>query len=168
MEATTIEEWGMLPGAKHVAERILSGAGVRLKWLRCCNKFIAAEPAVTIAFSSDTPSLLEPGALGSANPYAPCGTRITVFIDRLRPRLRSAKSPIAQGAVLGHVIAHEVTHALQGIARHSDRGLMKARWSEDDFWRMDRNPLEYTPVDLTLIRNGLARCSKLASNGVAP
>jgi hypothetical protein len=111
---------------------------------------------------------LEPGALGSALPYAPCGTRITVFVDRLRPRLRLAKNPIAQGAILGHVIAHEVTHAVQGIVRHSDRGLMKARWNEDDFWRMDGNPLEYTRVDLNLIRNGLARCSKLARNVVAP
>ena len=45
---------------------------------------------------------------------------------------------IASGKVLGHVLAHQVTHVLQGIARHSAEGLMAALWSTEDVRRMLR------------------------------
>ena len=37
--------------------------------------------------------------------------------------------------VLGNVLAHELTHALQGVARHSSEGLMKADWEHPDIRR---------------------------------
>jgi hypothetical protein len=95
-----------------------------------------------------------------ALPYAGGGLRITVFLDRLQPVL--ARSPNTRGEILGHVIAHELVHLLQGIARHRHRGLMKARWSEDDFQRMGVQPLEFTENDLLLIRRGLPRSRTLA------
>jgi hypothetical protein len=103
--------------------------------------------------------------MGYALPYATRGVRITLFLDRLQPVL--ARSPNTRGAILGHVIAHELVHVLQGIGRHSDSGLMKGRWSEDDFQQMGAKPLGLAPGDLTLITSGLARRGALTLT-VAP
>src|SRR5271157_2860370 len=56
--------------------------------------------------------------------------------------------------LLGNVLAHELTHALEGVARHSSEGLMKAVWSADDYARMTRRrPLAFAAVDLELFRD---------------
>jgi hypothetical protein len=57
--------------------------------------------------------------------------------------------------VLGHVIAHEVTHILQGVLRHSESGVMKARWSNADYQEMTWKPLRFTDEDVVLIHRGL-------------
>lgn len=53
---------------------------------------------------------------------------------------------------LGNVLAHELTHALEGVARHSSEGLMKANWSGRDYDEMARGPLAFAAVDLELLR----------------
>jgi hypothetical protein len=89
-----------------------------------------------------------PGALAYALPYE--GTHITVFYDR-----------IAKGAypstVLAHVMVHEITHLLQGIGRHSETGVMKARWTVRDMIGMGMTPLPFTREDVDLIYLGLGK-----------
>ena len=53
---------------------------------------------------------------------------------------------------LGNVLAHELTHALQGVARHSRDGLLKAVWSARDYADMVRGPLAFAAEDLELLR----------------
>jgi hypothetical protein len=53
------------------------------------------------------------------------------------------------------VIAHEVTHILQGIARHSDQGLMKPCWNRADYNEMAWKSLPLTDEDVRLIHLGL-------------
>ena len=53
---------------------------------------------------------------------------------------------------LGNVLAHELTHALEGVARHSSEGLMKAVWSARDYDEMVRGPLPFAAEDLDLLR----------------
>jgi hypothetical protein len=57
--------------------------------------------------------------------------------------------------LLAHVLVHEITHLIQGINRHSDRGVMKARWDEDDYEQMRSRRLAFTEYDIRLIRLGL-------------
>jgi hypothetical protein len=161
IEDPSAVEWAVLSKAKMVAAGILEEVGVQLKW----SKDAQNGPSITIAFSRHTPETLLPGAMAYALPYAAGGVRITVFLERLQPVL--ARSPNTRGQILGHVMAHELVHVLQGIARHSDRGLMKARWSEDDFQQMGVKPLEFTAGDRQLIRRGLASRSAPADQ-VAP
>ena len=66
------------------------------------------------------------------------------------------------GIVLGHVLAHEITHILQGIARHSASGLMKARFSENDFQQMLIRSISLGADDVRLIQHSLNRCSTLS------
>jgi hypothetical protein len=55
--------------------------------------------------------------------------------------------------ILGNVLAHELTHALEGVARHSSEGLMKAVWSGRDYAGMvSRRPLAFAAEDLDLLR----------------
>jgi hypothetical protein len=69
--------------------------------------------------------------------------------DRVKNR------PGYASAVLGHVIAHESTHILQGAIWHSETGVMKAQWTGDDFQHMDWKPLQFTDEDIVRIQRGL-------------
>jgi hypothetical protein len=58
--------------------------------------------------------------------------------------------------VLGFVLAHEITHVLQGIARHSETGIMRARWTDNNFRQMGNRDLMFTAEDVQMIRHRLA------------
>jgi hypothetical protein len=58
-------------------------------------------------------------------------------------------------AFLGRVLAHEITHILQGADHHSLTGVMKAHWTNDDIARMGNKPLAFDPLDIFLIHQGL-------------
>ena len=64
-------------------------------------------------------------------------------------------------SLLAHVIAHEITHILQGTPRHSTEGIMKGRWVHNDLAVMKHRPLTFTEPDLQLIRKGLDRYATL-------
>jgi hypothetical protein len=101
-------------------------------------------------FATGTPATQNPGALAYALPYE--RIHIVVLLDRVR---KKAADTAQIAAVLAHVMAHEVTHILQGTARHSESGVMKAQWDAQDFQRMASKPLPFGPLDVVLIRNGL-------------
>jgi len=94
-----------------------------------------------------------PYELARATPYKESGACIHVFIDRV---LEEGRKRGFSNALLAHVLAHEITHVLEKIARHSEEGVMKARWSLRDYESMKRHPLPFAPVDVDLIRMGLA------------
>jgi hypothetical protein len=152
-------------GAKETASRMFAGIGLRVEWT-VHPPAPAREPAGT-GCSSVQPEVFvirmtseasEPGtaeALGYALPYSRNGTRITVFygglLQAILPQRRLAS------ALLAHVMVHEITHVLQRVARHSDAGVMRAHWTTSDFADMLRKPLEFTPIDVALIRRGQAQ-----------
>jgi hypothetical protein len=65
--------------------------------------------------------------------------------------------------VLGHVIAHEIGHILQGVARHSTDGLMKPHWSLKDYWQMKKPYLFFAAEDVELMQLQMQRA---AADGV--
>jgi hypothetical protein len=83
------------------------------------------------------------------------GAEITIFEDRVRRHLRRAH-PAAANIALAYVFAHELAHAMQGVARHSETGILKAHWSGDDLTAMLFHRLTFTDSDAKLIRKGLA------------
>jgi hypothetical protein len=137
--------------ARAVATGIFAGIGVRLEWHMAP---VCPENAVHIKFSYRTPPSLQPGALA----YAICGgTQIVVFDDRVAGAVAEKKRvPV----LLGHVLAHEVSHILQGVARHSQEGVMKAHWTEHDYAEMSFKPLTFTQDDITLIHAGFKRLAR--------
>ena len=65
--------------------------------------------------------------------------------------------------VLAHVLAHEITHILEDIPRHSESGVMKAWWTIADCDEMRRRPLAFASEDIELIHLGLAARARRSS-----
>ena len=144
--------------AHEVVGDIFTAMGVTVEWhsVNARSSGCSKEPmrrTIRVAFSYDTPARFSPGALAFANPYSTGGACITVFVDRLK-RLVS-QNPTSAAILLGHVLAHEMGHVLQGIARHSDSGLLKENWSMADLDRMRQETLRFTASDAIMILEGL-------------
>ena len=45
---------------------------------------------------------------------------------------------------------------MQGVARHSESGILKAQWSRDDYQEMVFHKLGFTATDVALIHFGLS------------
>jgi hypothetical protein len=138
--------------AQVLANEIFAGVGVNIDWRggQPPRRRSQRESAIVVEIVTDTPRELKPGALAFARPYE--GVHITLFYDRVR----AATEPDLTPNVLAHVLVHEITHTLQGTCRHSDTGIMKARWNHQDFMEMRMKPLSFTNEDIQLIRAGLA------------
>ena len=89
-------------------------------------------------------------------PYGKTGTSIHILVDRVL----SAGSEKLAAVLLGHVMAHELGHVLEGISRHSDSGLMKAHWDDHDFDTMLAGPISFSDADIDLIQIGVAGLTK--------
>ena len=70
-------------------------------------------------------------------------------------RLNGEASPGRAALVLAHVLVHEITHALEGVSRHAETGIMKAHWTLADYKQMAKM-LDFTPVDVNMIHYRLA------------
>ena len=145
--------------AEATASRIFAAIGVAIGWrhrYRDCGD--RPDDTVLIRLSTGVSPQRYPGALAYAE--LPGGNRVEVFYDRVAATVE----PIRVAALLGHVLAHETTHILQDVNRHSAQGVMKAHWAEEDFLDMAWKPLTFTPEDVDLIQRGIdARASRLAS-----
>jgi hypothetical protein len=96
-------------------------------------------------------------------PYAQAGTRIHVLVDRLHV---SVLRP-GGGALLGHVLAHELAHVLEGFAYHSEAGVMKSQWDNGDLQEMSRRPLAFSAEDAAAIRSGVSKISARSTRSPA-
>ena len=133
------------------ASEIFKGIRVNLAWHNDA-RFCQAHPdqAILISYSRNTPKELRPGALAMALPFE--GTHIEIFYDRIVGGRGAVRENL-----LGHVLAHEITHILQGTARHSISGLMKAHWERAELAQMkDHCYLSFTDLDVDLIYHHLA------------
>ncbi len=147
--------------AQGEASKIFSEVGVNIAWRsgRACQ----ADDAIHIHLSDRTPPTLKPGALAYARPYQ--GTYIEVFYDRVTETVCAVTLP----HLLAHVLVHEITHILQGVARHSETGIMKAHWSADEYREMGSHHLPFAPEDVELIRLGLRnRAERLQAQTITP
>jgi hypothetical protein len=137
--------------ARDRAAKMFAEAGVRIDWRigRPSGGQAERGPEIVLSFMEHTPPNYRPGRLAYANLYE---AHITVFWDRIR------ESPGAPPDVLlAHVLVHEITHILQGIDRHSERGIMKSKWTLADVRAMASEPLPFTRLDVELIQRGMAR-----------
>lgn len=132
--------------AKAVASDVFARIGVRIRWH---NLDKCPEKTIRIELAKSPPADERPDALAYAAPYE--GTHIVVFLDRVTNMVRPGNLP----NLLGYVIAHEVTHILQGEVRHSESGVMKEKWNADDFRKMGWEALQFAPEDILLIQRGM-------------
>lgn len=136
--------------AQALAGRMFGAIGVSLEWLKDKPEGDSSPAPIVIDVVSNTPETLMPGALAYALPYE--GAHITVFYDRIQTHYRS-------DILLAHVMVHEIAHLLEGIKRHSETGIMKAKWTNTDYAGMRMAPLSFAPMDVDLIGSGLSKRS---------
>jgi hypothetical protein len=103
---------------------------------------------IQVTYSLKTADQVAPRALAYALPFG--GVHIKVFYDRV-----PGKSDISRSHVLAHILVHEISHILQGIDRHSDSGIMKARWVDADFKQMEAGALAFAGENLLWIHKGI-------------
>jgi hypothetical protein len=137
-----------------IASRIFAEIAVRIEWLRK-EESCRSQPGRILTVRTDSVDAAKyPGALARAYVYE--GARIDVFYGRLQKVVTQDRVPV----LLGHVLAHEIAHMLQGLELHQDTGVMKAAWSRVDYATMVRKPLSFTPRDAELIHLGLQSRAK--------
>lgn len=154
--------------AKSLVSLIYSQIGVNLTWypeLSQCDPSVC--PTIRIRWAKRAPSTSSDGALASARPFGSPETSITIYEVPLQRFLNQyANSP---EVVLAYVLAHELAHAMQGLDHHSASGILKARWSYSEYYRMLSRTLTFTAEDVDLIRMGLAaKRLKIAGRQGAP
>jgi|HubBroStandDraft_5_1064220.scaffolds.fasta_scaffold221317_2 hypothetical protein len=162
MSSQVVAPRGLLRDSQHAATVIFARIHVQLKWRgqnQQASKVVAGsmgEPATHDLAVEIVPHAPSPRnvALATAMPLADSGVRIVVFYDHVEPLLQGHHAP--QATVMGYVLAHEIAHVLQGVARHSETGIMRANWTDGDFQLMGTRLLTFTPEDVQLIRRRLA------------
>jgi hypothetical protein len=144
--------------ARRIVEEIYSDVGVRVVWGRQRSVPLGCEERplhrkIVVAFRAAGPAEVRWEALAYSNPYSQQGPCVTLLTDRLKRELKT--NPLDTAYVLGHVLAHEIGHVLEGIARHSETGLMKGRWSLRETTNMPTERLGFSAYDVGLVLRGL-------------
>jgi len=130
-----------------VTAKIFETIGIKIEWphRERCPK--PAPGLIAIRITTGAPAADHPEALA----YSRLGeNRVEVFYDRVAAMVEAPLLP----RLLGHVLAHEIAHILEGVNRHSEEGLMKAHWSRNDYEQMRPGLMQFTPEDAELIRAG--------------
>ena len=147
-----------LQRAEALASRIFASADVRIAWHGLApSGWKGQNRVIIIQLELDTPASYHTGALGHALPYE--GVHISIFYSRIR----QMDQQDLEATLLAHAIVHEMTHLLQGIARHSATGVMKAHWDSHDYLEMKRHFLALTPEDIQMIRNAAKHPAVMAA-----
>ena len=138
--------------SQSLAARMFVSAGVRIVWRSGwpANLRSSRDRTIVVKLTNNTPANYLPGVPAYALPYQ--GEQITVFYDRVEQTV----FPSAVPTLLAHLLVHEITHILQGIARHSESGVMKPHWDRNDYMAMEKKPLPFTEKDVDLIHRGFA------------
>jgi hypothetical protein len=88
------------------------------------------------------------------------GTYSDVFYDSIENLRTQGQTNI--GALLGHVMAHEIGHLLIGSHAHSPWGLMCAKWHAEELQRIEMGTLFFTAEQVNSIHSKLAMSRKMA------
>jgi len=144
------EPW-ILAQAESQAGQMFAAIGIHVDWFhdsRHCKT--PADDFLPVQLSIDAPEERFPGALAYSHLHG--RPQIEIFYDRVRASVDPHRVP----ELLAHVLAHEITHTLEDLNRHSDAGLMKAHWSQEDLEEMAFKPLPFAPEDVEMIQRALA------------
>lgn len=90
-----------------------------------------------------------PRAFPVTQPYE--GSSIQVCYQRVR---WAERNMFLGPRLIGYIMVHEITHNLQGIARHSDTGIMKPFWTTEDYSDITDLRLRFDEADIQLIEAG--------------
>ncbi len=144
--------------AETKVNKIYGDIGIRVLWptsypmpTGCLKR--ARYSRIVVDLRNNTPPDSRPKALAFTTLGSTEGACITLFTDRFVTAAQI--NPFATASLISNVLAHEIGHVLQGSARHSQIGIMKANWSAREVMSMATKQLQFTRFDIELIREGL-------------
>ncbi len=137
--------------AREMAGRILGQAGVLIEWKNREDLCAGLRNSLIIKISNNARIDSSPRVLACTFLRR---HEILVFHDRV---VLASHGNRQISVLLGHVLAHEIVHALQGLDRHSATGLMKQRWTVGELSAMCIRPLLLESADISLIHGGMKR-----------
>ena len=105
---TALAAPGVVSQAKWTAGAIFARIGVKLAWTSGGSAPSCGNP-IEIRLEAGDPGAERPDSLAYAMPYLGGGTSIHVFVERVVAMAPASRT----GVVLGHVLAHEITHVLE-------------------------------------------------------
>jgi hypothetical protein len=143
---TGVVDTMVLSMARGVASRIFKDLEVKVRWNFGKPKLSTrCDETIGIIFDADVPQTFSPKALAYAT-VSDKNAPIHVFYTRMFTTYSRSLLP----DLLGHVMAHEITHVIQGNAQHSGQGLMKAKWDARDCSKI--HSLYFAEEDAAAIR----------------
>ena len=139
--------------ARNTATKLLAGTGVTVEWAdgerpNDPEQSFCGE-RLMVAFDAKAPERFAGQAMAYANVSAGSGTAIHMFMNRIA----NFDAPTHMPEFLGGLLAHEITHMLQGVSRHSSVGVMKAQWTERDRNELASGRLPFASEDVKLIQS---------------
>jgi len=159
--------WEALNSARATVANIFRDIGVSVRWARFPNPHAQESCAsVEVLFDSRSSSTFRPGAMGYAFVCGKQRAQVHIFTDRILHSSLSPSQSTWQGILLGHVVAHEIAHVLEGVVRHSQQGLMKQNWTFQEMLGMAAKNLGLTSDDANLIHLGISRRRESGRPGV--
>lgn len=148
LELKTSTDFAVVLLGKSVASDLFRGIGVAMRW--SCEEVENERPPILVEVEGWVPHDFHPGALGYANlngidkpPSA------VVLFERVEMAMND--EPAMRGVLFGYVLAHEVGHVLSGVPDHTAGGVMRARWSEEDLYRILSRRMKLTADDARLM-----------------
>ena len=155
---------GILGAAIAIAENVFRPAGIAIEWIDCTPalKGVAA-PASCRDLSRPTSLMIQilPRKMSAKAPvsrrvlgYAVVAnrgqyaSRASVFYDRIKDHCEAYA--LEADALLGMALAHEIGHLMLGKGSHSETGLMRCPWTNQDIKEAARGRLRFTLGELSL------------------
>jgi len=145
----------VIDGGRAAASRVFQRAGIRLVW-RDSQRPCLEGYGIVVTVALGTPYDQHRGALAYALPYE--RTHIVLMYDRVLQAVTRSAVP----SLLGYTLAHEIGHMLEGVTRHSDSGVMKARWDYRDYADMQLWRLRFAQDDIDMMLDNLSRNLRMA------
>lgn len=154
-----------LSQAERTASSIFKEAGVNVDWVNCGLPAVAAQITASCRITEFPKHLQLTIARRSKNLTDSIfgisyqgedgnGCYSDVFFEpaeELHERLH-----VNLGMLLGHVVAHELGHLLLGTNSHSDTGIMRPHWNEQDLANASQGELRFTRTQGQTMREKVA------------
>lgn len=152
---------GALGLAVDTADEILDSAGVHPRWAQCASWSKRtgdcspdAEPLVIeLHLERWTAETYRPGVLGETQPFSDSPVPSRIFLNRI---LTSNRNLSTGARVLGHVLAHEIGHALLRTDWHASSGLMSPTWSPAELFEMNHGFLAFDDIEVRMMQRSIA------------
>lgn len=147
-----------LARARATVDGIMKTAGVAVTWTQCpCPSPAGATELIVRLTGATTAS--EPASLGFSyvDVDHKAGTLATVFADRVSALAGAAG--IDDSELLGHAMAHEISHLLLGTREHDHYGLMRGLWTANELVKPRPFDWMLSNSERARIRQAIARRS---------